>query len=203
MLLSYPFYVLLTNSNFINLTLLYKLMPQQEGSFVSETGNWNVASDYAKVKIMKPLWLADEYELISLFGTADFIEELNLTIPPDVLKIRGFRRLVNCLLMLINNSYFAVKKDRGRDDLEKYQEELKRINKIIPVLCKTQINQLKKTNQLVLNKEIYEKVLERVLEIKALINEPLNKNHLIFTDKKEFDPRAFKEGIKKRIIGQG
>ncbi|KKL77847.1 hypothetical protein LCGC14_2030750, partial [marine sediment metagenome] len=53
------------------------------------------------------------------------------------------------------------------------------------------------------NKEIYEKVLERVLEIKALINEPLNKNHLIFTDKKEFDPRAFKEGIKKRIIGQG
>ena len=170
---------------------------------MSETGNWNVASDYAKIKIMKPLWLADEYELISIFGTADFIEELNLQVSIDTLKIRGFKRLVNCLLMLIDNSYFAVKKDRGRKEMEEYKKELQRINKIIPVLYKTIRNQLKKTTELKLNKEKYEEVLEKVLEIKAGINEPLNKNHLIFTDKTEFDPRAFKIGIKDRIVNQG
>lgn len=177
-------------------------MPQ-EGSFISETGNWNVASDYSKLKIMKPLYLADEYESISLFGTADFIEELNLTIPPDVLKIKGFKRLVNCLLMLIDNSCFAVKKDKGRPELKKYKEELKRINKIIPTLFRIKRNQLKKTKELILVEEKYERVLERVLEIKALINEPLNLNDLIFTIKKEFDPRAFKKGIRNRMINQG
>ncbi len=177
-------------------------MPQEEG-FVSETGNWNVASDYARLKIMKPLYLADEYELISIFGSADFIEELNLTINADVLKIRGFKRLVNCLIMLIDNSYFAVKKDKGQQDLLDFKEELKRIDKIIPLLCKTKTNQLKKTKELILIKEKYDPVLQRVLEIKAGINKPLNQNHLIFTDKKEFDPRAFKEGIKDRMINQG
>lgn len=176
---------------------------QEEGTFISETGNWNVAADYARLKIMKPLYLADEYELISLFGTADFIEELNLQINPDILKIRGFKRLVNCLIMLIDNSYFAVKKDKGQPKLKLYKEELKKINKVIPLLTETITNQVKKTTELKLIKDRYDKVLERVLEIKALINKPLNQNHLIFTDKKEFDPRGFKEGIKKRMIEQG
>ncbi len=176
---------------------------QEEGTFVSETGNWNVAADYARLKIMKPLYLADEYELISIFGTADFIEELNLQINPDILKIRGFKRLVNCLIMLIDNSYFAVKQDKGQTKLKEYKGELKRINKIIPVLCQTIVNKVKKTQELKIKQEKYVPVLERVLEIKALINKPLNQNHLIFTDKKEFDPRVFKDAMKKRMIEQG
>lgn len=176
---------------------------QEEGSFVSETGNWNVASDYARSKIMQPLYLADEYELISIFGTADFIEELNLQINPDILRIKGFKRLVNCLIMLINNTSFAVKQDKGQPTLEKYKQELKKINKAIPLLTEIKTNQVKKTSELKLIKERYDKVLERVLEIKALINKPLNQNHLIFTDKKEFDPRAFKKGIKTRMTEQG
>lgn len=176
-------------------------MPQGEDKFISETGNWNVASDYSRMKIMRPLWLADEYALVSKFGSADFIEELNIITNPDILKIKGFQRLVDCLIMLIDNSIFAVKYDV--DKLEEYKEELKRIDKIIPVLCKTRTNQLKRTSEVRLEKVKYEKVLERVLEIKALINIPLNKSHLIFTDKKEFDPKGFKKGIKDRITNQG
>ena len=177
-------------------------MPE-EGTFVSETGNWNVAADYARLKIMMPLHLADEYELVSIFGTADFIEELNLQINPDILKIKGFKRLVNCLLMLINNSSFAVKEDKGLKQLENYKKELKKIEKAIPLLTEIKSNQVKKTSELKLIKSRYEKILERVLEIKALINKPLNQNHLIFTDKKEFDPRAFKKAIRTRMIEQG
>ena len=96
----------------------------------------------------------------------------------DVLKIKGFERLVNCLIMLINNTLFAIKDKKGKPELIKYKEELERIDEVIPLLCKTITNQLKKTSKLTLKKEKYEKVLKRVRKIKAGINEPLNKNHL-------------------------
>lgn len=153
-------------------------------------------------KIINQLYLSDKHELEALWGSTEVIEES---------EIKGYKRLVNCLIMLIDNSYFAVKEDKGKSQLKKYKEELKKIDKIIPLflflsrlkLIETKTNQVKKTSELKLIKERYEKVLERVLEIKALINKPLNQNHLIFTDKKEFDPRAFKTGIRKRMIEQG
>lgn len=178
-------------------------MPQRDDSFMSETGNWNVASDYAKLKIMKPLWLADEYELISIFGTSDFIDELELNISPDALKIKGFQRLVTCLIMLIDNSIFAVKKDRGRPELEELKKELKKIDKIIPQLYFNRTNQIKKTKEVILKRDIYDVILNRVREIKAEINQPLNQNHLIFVDRKEFDPVDFKNMIKDRMINRG
>jgi len=168
---------------------------------ISETGNWNVAADYARSKIMEPLKLADYYELIAKFGAADFIDELNLNIHPDVLKIKGFQRLVDCLLLLINNSLFAVK--IGKDDLKNYKEELERVDKLIPTLYTTKTNNIKKTSVIVLIPKNYDKVLERVKKLKALINEPLNKNHLIFTNKKEFDPKVFKDAIRKRVTTRG
>lgn len=33
-------------------------MAKEEGYNISETGNWNVAADYSKLKIMKPLYLS-------------------------------------------------------------------------------------------------------------------------------------------------
>ena len=39
-----------------------------EDSVISEHGTWNVAADYARIKIMEPLALADQYELIATFG---------------------------------------------------------------------------------------------------------------------------------------
>ena len=65
-------------------------MPIIDEAFVSETGNWNVASDYAKYKIMKPLLLADDYEIIATFGYSDLLEDLAGNYDLDYLKIKGF-----------------------------------------------------------------------------------------------------------------
>lgn len=179
------------------------MLDKDDQGYISETGNWNVAGEYARTKIMKPLWLADEYELIAIFGTTDFVEELNFNFSVDYLKIKGFKRLVNSLIMLINNSYFAVKEKRGRPELMKLKEELERIDKIIPRLYVNKVNQLKKTREVRLDEKKYQEVLEKVINIKSKINEPLNRNHLIFVDRKEFDPTDFKEGIKDRMINRG
>ena len=73
----------------------------------------------------------------------------------------------------------------------------------MPVFFRYKFNQVKRTKEMVVIPKTYDKILEIVLEIKALINEPLNKSHLIFTDKEEFDPKAFKDAMKSRIINKG
>ncbi len=180
-------------------------MPKKgdDGDFVtSEFGTWNVASDYSKLKIMQPLILCDEYETIATFGYVDFTEEIFSNFNIDVLKIRGFKRLIKTLILLINNSKFAVK---GEDKklLIKYKEELDRYYKIIPALHEIISNQKLKSKNIKILDEKYLPALERVVEIKSLINEPLNKFDLIFTHKEEFDAKKYKEKIKEDAKTKG
>lgn len=167
---------------------------REEGYNVSETGNWNVASDYSRLKIMKPLDYCDHYENIARFGYDTLIEQLdNFGIPLDTLKLIGFERLVNELLKICGNVKFAMKHGGTSDELKKIEENLIDIRKIIPVLSKTIVKM--KNKKLVLNGEKYYKTLDLVINLKADLNEPLNKNHLIFTNKEEFDPVAYKKKI--------
>ena len=170
---------------------------------VSETGNWNVASDYSKSKIMKHLYYADEYETIATFGAVDFFEELQINFDPDSLRIRAFRRLIKTLIMLIDNSKFAIKKSGDKKKLEDYRKELDRFYKIVPKLCKVKKNNIKKTSELKIIPEIYNPILERTVEIKSLINDPLNASDLLFLNKDEFDPRKFKKELLEKITTQG
>ncbi len=172
-------------------------------SEISDTGNWNVAADYSKLKIMKQLYLADEYETIATFGFVDFIDELNFNVNTDVLKIRGFKRLIKTLLLIINNTSFAIRKTTDKDKMKKLKEELERFWKVVPVLFEYKQNQRNKTKELKVVEEDYDKAMERVIEIKAEINEPLNKYDLIFTHKEEFDPAAAKRMIKDELINTG
>ena len=161
---------------------------------VSDLGNWNVASDFSRIKIMKPLDYCDHYENIARFGYDTLIEQLEyFGVPIDSLKLIGFERLVTELLKLCGNAKFAMKVGGTRKELEDLEEELIKIEKIIPVLSKTIKKQ--KKQKLVLDTEKYNTTLNLVIKIKAKLNEPLNKNHLIFTDKQEFDPQAYKEQI--------
>ncbi len=169
-------------------------LSKEEKYNISESGNWNVASEFARIKIMKPLDYCDHYENIARFGYDTLIEQLeNFGIPLDTLKLIGFERLVNELLKLCGNSKFAMKSVGTKEELEKLEEKLKEIRKIIPVLSKTITKQ--KKQKLVLNPERYNQALNIVIEIKSKLNEPLNKNHLIFTDKIEFDAKAYKKQI--------
>lgn len=180
-------------------------MPQKgdSGDFIlSEYGTWNVASDYSKLKIMQPLILCDQYETIATFGFTDFTEEIFSNINIDVLKIRGFKRLIKTLILLIDNSKFVIK---GEDKklLIKYRKELERYYKVIPALHEIISNQKEKTKEIKIIEEKYIPALERVVEIKSLINEPLNKYDLIFTHKEEFDAKKYKEKIKQDAKTKG
>ena len=170
---------------------------------ISESGNWNVAARFSEIKIMIPLAKCDVYEDVAKFGYVDLFEELmNYGIPPETLKLSALNRLINELIKIAKNCRFAMKKQGTKTQLEELEKRLYIIKKVFPLIYKTTFNQISKTSQTKLN-SFFPEILERVLEIKAEINDPLNKNHLIFTDKEEFDPKAFKDRIKNRMIDQG
>jgi len=175
---------------------------KEEGYNISELGNWNVASDYSRIKIMKPLDYCDHYENIAKFGYDTLLEQLdNFGIPLDTLKLIGFERLVNELLKLCGNSKFAMKVAGTRGILEGFEKRLIKVRKIIPMLYKSILKNKKK--QIILKEEDYYQALDILIGIKSEINEPLNKNHLIFTDKQEFDPQAYKKKLKQDAQDRG
>ena len=183
-------------------------MPKKDYStgeaIISESGNWNVASDFAKVKIMNPQSKCEYYEDIATFGYDTIIEELmNFSIPNDLVKFTGLKRLVKELIKLCKNSKFAMKKDGTKEDLIAYEKELEKIKKILPNIAEVKRNHGTKTQELRIIPDRFDKVLEIVLDIKSAINFPLNRNHLIFTDKEEFDPQAYKKSMKERMTERG
>lgn len=183
-------------------------MPKKDGSeyVISETGNWNVADQYTKNKIMRPLNRCDYFEDIAYFGYESIVEELinYQSIPNDVIRIKAIKRLIMELIRVIDNSKFALKRPGTKNEVMKYRKALVDINKIIPNLISISKNNIDKTSIVkIKNLKLFEDVLAEIAKIKSKINEPLNKNHLIFTDKEEFDPRKFKETKKLRMINQG
>lgn len=176
-----------------------------ENSLVSpETGNWNVASDYAKLKIMRHLYLIDEYELIATFGSSSFFEELQqYNMNTDFLKISGFRRLVKTLIMLIDNSEFAIKKKQDKEELPQMKEILKKIYSLIPILYNTTKNDIKRTQEIRIKKEDYDKIFEKVVNIKVELNGILNRSDLLFLDKEEFDPKKYKDELMDYVATHG
>lgn len=176
-------------------------MPTGKEGIISETGNWNVASDYSRLLIMKHLYLADEYETIAMFGSSDMLEDLTQPYDAEYLKVNGLKWFVHHLIKLVNNSKFAVKSEKGI--LMGYLEELKKIERILPMLHRIVHNSVRKTTNVQINYKLYDAVLERLSQLKSLINEPLNKNHLIFTSKETFDAKEFKKTLRERMISKG
>lgn len=195
------------NKNVYKLKTPIKNMMKKDDDFlVSETGNWNVAADYSRLKIMKPLFLSDEYVNIAKFGSSTLVEDLINqfnNINSDVLKLKGFERLIDCLIMLIDNSKFAIKNNKDLEELEEYRKQLKRIEKLLPYLSKTTYNQMNRTKTIKIIPDKFNNLLEAAINIKSNINTPLNKSHLIFTDKEEFDPIAYKKNIIKQATTRG
>ncbi len=183
-------------------------MPKRdsEDHIVSELGNWNVADQYTKSKIMKPLILCDYYEDMATFGY-DAIEDQLLafnTVPNDYIKITALVRLIKELIRLCDNTKFAMRRGNSKETLLKYKKNLEDLNILVPKLYTVTCNQINhsKTTK-IKNPVLFDKFLRQISLIKSKINEPLNQNDLIFTDKEEFDPKKFKQRIKKRMTEQG
>ena len=150
--------------------------------------------------------MCDYYEDIANNGYESLVEELiNYQAPPnDYIKIKALKRLIKELIRLIKNAKFALKKEGTKTQILKYLEHLKKLEKVIPQLFEFKYNPKEERKEVMIKDEIfYNDFLEKISEIKSKINEPLNKNHLIFVDKEEFDPRAFKDRAKDRMRNQG
>lgn len=184
-------------------------MPKKDSSesyMISEYGNWNVADQYSKSKILRPLNLCDYYEDIATYGYESIAEELAyFDAPPnDLIRIKGLRRLIKELVRLIDNCKFALKVPGTKKTVLVYKKNLKDYEKILPRLIDKQHNHIEGTSTVyICDYDLFDQVLASVVHIKSRINEPLNKNHLIFTDKEEFDPKAYKEYLKKRMVEKG
>ena len=177
-------------------------MAKESAYGASETGNWNVASRFAEVKIMLPLEKCDFYEDVAKFGYHSYLDELvNYGIPTDVLRITALNRLVEELIKIAKNSMFAMKTKGTKDNLKGMVDKLVNVKKTFPKLSK--INKIRRSSVVTIKQEDFSNVLEVVLEIKSEINEPLNRNHLIFTDREEFDPKAAKAQIKGELKEKG
>jgi hypothetical protein len=167
----------------------------------AESGNWNTAENYSQLKIMNLLALADEYEELAEFGSLNLYDEINNKAISEELRIRGFRRLINHLIRVCNNSYFALKKTQ-QEKLESLKSELKEIRGQISTFGIIISNNIQKTNVIKLTEEYYKK-LERVSEIKKEINVSLNEGDLIFIHKDTFDAKDYKKNIFNRAITEG
>lgn len=172
---------------------------------ISETGNWNVADRFTKVKIMLPMAKCEMYEDLAQFGYDDFIDEIinYYNVPMDVTRLKGLTHLIKELLKICKNVKFAMKKAGTKQELQKYEDQLKSIQKVIPSVYKIHFDQIRKTKNIVLIESKFDVILERVIEIKSKINEPLNKNDLIFVSKEEFDPKEFKKKMMERMANKG
>ena len=89
---------------------------------VSELGNWNVADNYTKTKIMRPLILVDFYEDVARYGYESLEDELinYQSIPNDLIRIKSLRRLIRELIRLIDNTKFALKKEGTKKKVLEY-----------------------------------------------------------------------------------
>lgn len=169
----------------------------------AESGNWNSAEDFSKAKITSILILCDEYEELAEFGSLNLYDEIHNKGFAEELKLRGFRRLINHLIRVCNNSWFALEKHpSSQKKIEEFKKELKEIGGNLPSYISVITNDVKKTRELILTQDYYTK-LERVSEIKKEINLSLNEGDLIFIHKDSFDAKDYKKKIFDDAIERG
>lgn len=178
-------------------------MPKHLDSIeVSETGNWNVADLYSKLKIMKPLALLDEYERIAEFGSKNPDEALMI---PESMKAQlrydALLRMAKELEILIRNSKFAVR-TKDADLMKKFFKEIQEIREMIPkaIEITTDLSQRK---TMMIKEEVFQLILKALKNMADEIHSPLNRADLIFTSVEEFDPKVIKARMMEEIIHGG
>ena len=165
---------------------------------ISETGNWNTAQSFIQFKVAKLLVELDEYQEISQYGTANIVEEFVVGEPEkDIAKIKGIFRFHSTLMMLIENTFFAVKKHNDKELMKKYYRDLKRLKPLVQeVKLRKMINGRMRDS---IDEEVFNWILDVLVDIKSKVNIPLNNSDLIFNSVEDFDPDKFKMDIKKRM----
>lgn len=178
---------------------------ERDSYMISETGNWNVADAFAKRKIMNSIDNCVIYEDVAKYGYTSFIEELmNYNVPVEEIRVRGLRRFIDELIRLCKTAKFAMKKEGSKHKLFMLKDRLFSIrDEVYPYVFTEFIDEEHDIRGIKINEDLFDKVIEAITEIQSNMFTPLNENHLIFVDKEEFDPIAFKNRIRDRIVNRG
>lgn len=155
----------------------------------TEDGNYNVAKPYSISKIMKHLYLCDEYQAGAIFG-----EHEGVYLDPPIIRIKSLKKLIHTLRMIIENSLFAVKK-AFKGSMENDYKKLELIETHISKTYKVKRNNITKTTIIIIQEDAFKLVLNEIIKIKFSVNDYLNKSNLIFIHTEEYDPKAHKERL--------
>lgn len=165
---------------------------------VSETGNWNVAFDYTKLKISKLLVELDEFQLISMFGTSELVEEFMINEDmKNMARLKSLERMLKTLMMVIENTKFAIKKKEDKKLISTYYQRLKNVEEVFPTIKREITKNEKKIIEI--DETNFKIVLDILIDIKCSLNTPLNNADLIFNSREEFDPDKFKRDVMNKM----
>lgn len=170
-----------------------------------ESGNWNVAELYSRIKIMSPLKEFDEYKKMAISGCIEIGEEFLISdqVKTDS-RLKALRRMFEAMETLVDNSLFAIKKKPDKDKMLHYKKILEKVEGWLPYTQKviTQENARGRSQMTQINEVVFDIIFKALKRLHREILEPLNNSDLIFYSVEEFDPDKFKDAIKKRIINQ-
>lgn len=170
-----------------------------KGIDFDKTENWNVAADYTRLKIMKHLYLADEYELIATFGSSELLEQLQYDDQQKLfLRIRALGFFAKILELIVSNTVFAVK-PASKQKFEELLTLIKDIQHVIPAIETISVNQRTKVSQQTIDEKKFHEILRMLSDIKVQINEPLNEANLIFKKFEEYDAKKMKEFVASQM----
>ncbi len=172
---------------------------KEKSTGFDESGNWNSAKRYSDMKIMEILEIIDRYETVAQFGFKTLEEAIkNANTEKEkinFLKVTALKFLVGKTIQVLRNSEFAIHNDK-----EKFNKILKKLLLVRDIIPK--VHRIKPGSKATVKKEYYT-IVKIVEKIKSELNTPLNKNNLIFMNKKEFDVKKAKEQFIEDLTTRG
>lgn len=151
------------------------------------TDAWNVADGYTKLKILRQLIQLDRWETIAQFGTEEVDEDMNYSsVQLNKRRVESLERYISTLRQLIGNTLFALRSD-DQSKVEGYLEKLKLYSSYIPKVYEQDTGDNLNDDSFEIKEELFNKIFEKLQDIKDGLNTPLNKAGLIFRPTEEVD----------------
>ena len=160
------------------------------------TDTWNVASNYVTLKLFKPLWDCDKYEILALYGTEDNSEML----PQELLiqkRIDALYRLKDTIKLIFSNSNFIIRKE-DRNNFTSMRKHLETIEGVLDGVSSVEENQATHQKYLIINEKHFRKCLKALQQLKEDLCSPLNNAGIIF---RQTDEMSIEDMMKDIVEG--
>ena len=168
----------------------------------SETGNWNIAENWANSMIFKPFFEASQYLTIAKFGCSDITEDFEFS---EQLKVDSRIKALNWakdkIEMGIRQSLFAIRNKSDKDRLNIHLKDIQELDEPIKLISEKLVD--RDSYKIRINEEYFNFVYKVLIRIYTEVTEPMNKNDLIFNYREQFNPAEYKKSVKDRFVQGG